>query len=58
MLAFLVWRAALIIADGANLDVNYPALLGLSFEDIVTGVMTFLFAALAGAAAILVDRFV
>ena len=79
VVAFLVWRAALIIANGANLDVDYPVLLGLSFEDIGSGVMAFLFVALAlglgldrlepahrvitsaglaGAAAILVDRFV
>ena len=47
VLAFLVWRGALIIANGTNLDIDYPVLLGLSFEDIGTGVMTFLFAALA-----------
>src|SRR5436190_9984974 len=34
MIGFLVWRGALIIANGANLDVDYPVLLGLSFEDI------------------------
>lgn len=45
--AFLVWRGALVIANGANLDIDYPVLLGLSFEDIRTGVMVFLFAALA-----------
>ena len=76
---FLVWRGALIYADGANFDIDYPLLLGLSFEDIGSGVMAFLFAALAfglgadraqraqlvvtsaalvGAAAMLVDRFV
>ena len=76
---FLVWRGVLIIANGANLDVDYDVLLGLSFEDIGTGVMAFLFtavalglgidraaaadrvvrtAALAGIAAMLVDRFV
>ncbi len=44
---FLVWRGALIYADGANFDIDYPLLLGLSFEDIGTGVMSFLFAALA-----------
>lgn len=44
---FLIWRGALIIANGANLDIDYSLLLGLSFEDIATGVMTFLFAALA-----------
>lgn len=47
VVAFLVWRAALIIANGANLDIDYPVLLGLSFEDIGSGVMAFLFAALA-----------
>ena len=77
--AFTVWRGALIIANGVNLDVDYPLLLGLSFEDIGTGVMVFLFAALtlglgldqaqtarrvvtsagiAGAAAMLIDRFI
>ena len=45
--AFLVWRGALIFADGANFDIDYPLLLGLSFEDIGTGVMAFLFAGLA-----------
>lgn len=45
--AFLVWRGALIVANGANLDIDYPILLGLSFEDIGTGIMAFLFAALA-----------
>ena len=79
LIAFLVWRGALIIANGANLDIDYPLLLGLSFEDIGTGVMVFLGASLAlglgsdaaepakrvvtsaglaGAAAIIVDRFV
>jgi hypothetical protein len=47
VLAFLIWRAALIIANGANLDIDYPLLLGLSFEDIGSGVMVFLFVALA-----------
>ncbi len=77
--AFLLWRGGLIIANGANLDIDYPLLLGLSFEDIGTGVMAFLLSALAfglgidrtepaqrvvmsaalvGAAATLVDRFV
>jgi hypothetical protein len=37
----------LIIANGANLDVDYPLLLGLSFEDIGSGITPFLFAALA-----------
>ena len=43
---FLAWRAALIIANGANLDVDYDVLLGLSFEDIGSGVMAFAFTAL------------
>jgi hypothetical protein len=47
VIGFLVWRGALIIANGANLDVDYPLLLGLSFEDIGSGVMAFLFTALA-----------
>lgn len=47
VVAFLIWRAALMIADGANLDIDYPLLLGLSFEDIGSGIMAFLFAAIA-----------
>ena len=47
MLAFLLWRGALFIADGANVDIDYPILLGLSCEDIGSGIMAFLFAALA-----------
>ena len=46
-LAFVIWRGALIVANGVNLDVDYPVLLGLSFEDIGTGVMVFLATALA-----------
>jgi len=46
VLAFLLWRGALLIADGANFDIDYPVLLGLSFEDIGSGIMAFLFAAL------------
>jgi hypothetical protein len=47
VIAFLVWRGALIIANGANFDVDYPLLLGLSFEDIGSGVMAFVFTGLA-----------
>ena len=47
VVAFLIWRGALIIANGANLDIDYPLLLGLSFEDIGSGVLAFLFAAIA-----------
>ena len=78
VVGFLAWRAALIIANGANFDVDYDVLLGLSFEDIGSGVMAFVAtalalglgmdrrelagrlirtAALAGIAAMLVDRF-
>ena len=45
--AFLVWRAALVIANGSNLDIDYDVLLGLSFEDIGSGIMVFVFTALA-----------
>ena len=45
--AFLVWRGALMFADGANFDIDYPPLLGLSFEDIGSGIMASLFAGLA-----------
>ena len=47
VVGFLVWRGALIVANGANLDIDYDVLLGLSFEDIGSGVMSFLFATLA-----------
>jgi len=77
--AFLVWRGALIFADGSNFDIDYQLLLGLSYEDIGSGVLAFAFATLAfgfgadraeaagrvvasaalvGAAAMFVDRFV
>jgi len=46
VVAFLIWRVALIIANGVNLDIDYPMLLGLSFEHIGTGVMAFMFVAL------------
>ncbi len=79
VLSFLLWRGVLISANGANFDIDYPLLLGLSYEDIGSGIMAFVFAAivfglwsdrtqraeqvvksaaLVGAAAILVDRFV
>lgn len=44
--AFVLWRAALIVSNGANLDIDYDLLLGLSFEDIGSGVLSFLFTAL------------
>ncbi|MDP9281567.1 MAG: hypothetical protein M3P38_05690 [Chloroflexota bacterium] len=79
VLSFLLWRGVLISANGANFDIDYPLLLGLSYEDIGSGIMAFVFAAivfglwsdrtqraeqvvksaaLVGAAAIFVDRFV
>ena len=79
VVSFLLWRGVLISANGANFDIDYPLLLGLSYEDIGSGIMAFLFAALAfglwsdhgeraeqvvksaalfGAAATIVDRFV
>jgi urea transporter len=36
-----------LCTNGANLDINYPLLLGVSFEDIASSVMAFLCAALA-----------
>jgi hypothetical protein len=47
VLSFLLWRLVLISANGANFDIDYPLLLGLSYEDIGSGIMAFLFAALA-----------
>src|SRR5260370_16473266 len=47
VLSFLLWRGVLISANGANFDIDYPLLLGLSYEDIGSGIMAFLFAALA-----------
>lgn len=44
--AFVVWRAALIVSNGANLDIDYDVLLGLSFEDIGSGILSFVFTAL------------
>jgi hypothetical protein len=46
-LGFLIWRSVLIVANGVNLDVDHAWLLGLSFEDIGTGVFVFLLSALA-----------
>ena len=47
VVSFLLWRGVLISANGANFDIDYPLLLGLSYEDIGSGIMAFLFAALA-----------
>lgn len=77
--AWIAWHGVLRLSDGDNLDVDNPLLLGLSAEDVGSGVLAFLFAALplglwreraepaqrvigaaaiAGALAILVDRFI
>ena len=39
VLAFLAWRGVLISVNGVNLDVDNNLLLGLSYEDIGSGVM-------------------
>ncbi len=45
--AFLVWRGVLISVNGGNLDVDNPLFLGLSSEDVGSGVMAFAFSAAA-----------
>jgi len=42
----VVWRAVLTASNGANLDADNPLLLGLSGEDVGSGVLTFLGTAL------------
>src|SRR5438270_3318437 len=77
--AWLLWRLVLQLSNAENLDVDNPLLLGLSAQDVGSGVLAFLFtalplglfsgreeparrvvttAAIAGALAILVDRFI
>jgi len=77
--AWILWRVVLQLSNGDNLDVDNPLLLGLSAQDIGSGVLAFLLTALpmglvsereesahrvmatagiAGALAILVDRFI
>ena len=77
--AWILWRAVLQLSNGDNLDVDNPLLLGLSAQDVGSGVLAFLLtalpmglvserdepahrmvatAAIAGALAILVDRFI
>ena len=77
--AWILWRVVLQLSNGENLDVDNPLLLGLSAQDVGSGVLAFLFtalplglasaraepahrvvaaAAIAGALAILVDRFI
>jgi hypothetical protein len=45
-LAWIVWRVVLQLSDGDNLDVDNPLLLGLSAQDVGSGVLAFLFTAL------------
>ncbi len=77
--AWILWRVVLQLSNGDNLDVDNPLLLGLSAQDVGSGVLAFLLtalpmglvserdepahrmvatAAIAGALAILVDRFI
>ena len=76
---WIVWRVVLQLSNAENLDVDNPLLLGLSAQDVGSGVLAFLLtalpmgliidrdgpanrvvaiAAIAGALAILVDRFI
>jgi len=77
--AWILWRVVLQLSNGDNLDVDNPVLLGLSAQDVGSGVLVFLLTAvpmglvsereesahrvvatagMAGALAILVDRFI
>ena len=77
--AWLLWRVVLRLSNADNLDVDNPLLLGVSAQDVGSGVLAFLLtaaplgllserdapahrvvatAAIAGALAILVDRFI
>jgi len=77
--AWILWRVVLQLSNGDNLDVDNPVLLGLSAQDVGSGVLAFLLTAVpmglvsereesahrviatagvAGALAILVDRFI
>ena len=76
---WIVWRVVLQLSNADNLDVDNPLLLGLSAQDVGSGVLAFLLtalpmgliidrdepanrvvaiAAIAGALAILIDRFI
>lgn len=46
ILGFVLWRLVLLSASASNLDVDGPVL-GLSFEDVGSGVMAFALTALA-----------
>lgn len=46
LLAVVLWRIVLTASNGGNMDVDNPVLLGLSAEDVGSGVLTFLLTAL------------
>ena len=77
--AWILWRVVLQLSNADNLDVDNPLLVGLSAQDVGSGVLAFVLtavpmgliierdepanrvvaiAAIAGALAILVDRFI
>lgn len=45
--AWVLWRVVLQLSNGENFDVDNPVLLGLSAEDVGSGVLAFLLTALA-----------
>ena len=78
-IAWILWRVVLQLSNADNLDVDNPSLVGLSAQDVGSGVLAFLLtalpmgliierdepanrvvaiAAIAGALAILIDRFI
>jgi len=78
-IAWILWRVVLQLSNADNLDVDNPLLLGLSAQDVGSGVLAFVLtalpmglviernepanrvvaiAAIAGALAILIDRFI
>jgi hypothetical protein len=46
LIAWIGWRVVLQLSNGDNFDVDNPALLGLSAEDVGSGVLTFVLTAL------------
>jgi len=44
--AWILWRVVLQLSNGDNLDVDNPLLLGLSAQDVGSGVLAFLLTAL------------
>ena len=45
LVAWTVWHTVLRLSNGENFDVDNPALLGLSAEDVGSGVLAFLLTA-------------